>query len=699
MVSSKGKKASAKVSNQKKKISPAKTVGEQVVNASGDEENNSFTSIFGQIEEYAIILLDSTGNIKSWNKGAEKIKGYKAAEVIGKNYRIFYSKEDREARLSDNLLETARREGKTNYEGWRVRKDGSRFWGSMTLTALVDEDGEVRRFLKITRDLTEKKAAEDQLSNYLEELKFKNDELKKSEERYHKMVAEVRDYAIILLDKEGKVLDWNQGAEALKGYTPREIVGKNFRLFYPKEEKEKGLPDQLLREAEKYGSVLHEGWRVRKDGTRFWGNVTITALHDNEGQIIGFSKVTRDLTARKMADDRMNNIVEELQQANEKLKESEERYHKMIQEVQDYAIVLLSTSGEVLNWNSGASVIKGYTASEIVGKSFRLFYTKQDRENRLPEQLLETARRDGRVTHEGWRVRKDGTEFWGSVVITALHNSSGDIIGFSKVTRDLTERRLAEESLRASAAQLDVKNKTLERLNSELSSFSYIASHDLKEPLRKIQTFAARLENVPGMTEVQSQYVGKILHSASRMQKLINDLLAYSEVSSDDSVLDRVDLNQIVQNVKNDLEVLIQEKKGVIKSKSLPVVNGIPHQFHQLFHNLLSNALKFTRDGVPPLIQIDCRTIRGPELAEMKEKGNKYYLVSVKDNGIGFDEEFASKIFQAFQRLHSKHEFSGTGIGLAIVKKVVENHGGVVEARSTIGSGSTFNIYLPVSMA
>jgi PAS domain S-box-containing protein len=699
MVSSKGKKASGKISAQKKKSAPAEPVGEQAVRKLPEKVIDSTGDVLDQVENYAIILLDAKGNIKSWNKGAEKIKGYKADEIIGRNYRIFYSKEDRDARLSDNLLAKARQEGNTSYEGWRIRKDGSRFWGSMTLTAIVDGDGEVRRFLKITRDLTEKKVTEDKLSNYLEQLTFKNEELKKSEERYHQMVAEVQDYAIILLSKDGTVLDWNLGAQKLKGYTPNEIIGKNFRMFYPVEEKKSDLPGRLLLEAERNGSVLHEGWRVRKDGTRFWGMVVITALHAGDGQIIGFSKVTRDLTARKIADDRMNNIVEELQQANDRLRESEERYHKMIDEVQDYAIVLLSNSGEVLNWNAGASFIKGYDASEIVGKNFRLFYTQRDRENGLPEQLLDAARRHGRVVHEGWRVRKDGTEFWGSVVITALHNSSGGIIGFSKVTRDLTERRQAEELLKTSAAQLDVKNKTLERLNSELSSFSYVASHDLKEPLRKIQTFAARMENLQGLSESHLQYIEKIMQSASRMQKLINDLLAYSEVSSDDTVFDRVDLNQILLSVKNDLEVLIQEKKGVIKSKALPVVNGVPHQFHQLFFNLLSNALKFSREGVPPVIQIDCRIIRGPELAEMNEKGNKYHLISFKDNGIGFEEEFASKIFQAFQRLHSKHEFSGTGIGLAIVKKVVENHGGVVEARSTIGSGSVFDIYLPITDA
>ncbi len=390
------------------------------------------------------------------------------------------------------------------------------------------------------------------------------------------------------------------------------------------------------------------------------------------------------------------NILDELRQKNVKLMESEERYHRMIDEVQDYAIVMLSDTGEVLNWNAGATLIKGYSPSEIVGKHFQAFYTKEDRDAGLPEHLLRQARENGRVMHEGWRLRKDGSRFWGSVVITALHDNTGKIIGFSKVTRDLTERRNAEEALRRSAAELDLKNKTLERLNSELSSFSYIASHDLKEPLRKIRTFALRTISLEDLPENAAALVGKIIQSAERMQNLIQDLLMYSEVSNDESVFEPVDLNEVVGNVKNDLEVMIQEKKAQVVVDHLPVVMGVPHQLNQLFFNLISNSLKFSSSERIPSIMITSRTIAGPEIPESRNLENRFYQLEVKDNGIGFDEEFGRKIFEAFQRLHSRDEFSGTGIGLAIVKKVVENHNGVVEAHSVPGVGSTFNVYLPV---
>lgn len=698
MVSSKGRKrSSAKLRRDTK--GSATTVPE--VSEQGKPSihtlNISIENALANLEDYAIIGLDANGGIVSWNKGAEKIKGYDSSEILGKNYRLFYTREDREEKLSEKLLREAKEKGRTNYEGWRVRKDGSRFWGSMTLTAMPEEKGSPVRFLKITRDLTEKKMAEDRTSNLIEELRAKSVDLKKSEERYHKMIAEVRDYAIILLDRDGRVLDWNLGAEKLKGYSTEEIVGKSIKLFYPKEEKESKLPERLLGAAATNGSVTHEGWRIKKNGERFWGLVTITALHDDAGNVIGYSKVTRDLTDKKIAEDRVGNVIEELKQLNARLAQSEERYHKMIDEVQDYAILLLSPTGDVLNWNAGAAVIKGYSPSEILGKNFRIFYSTEDREAGLPERLLDKARSEGRVSHEGWRVRKDGSRFWSSVVITALHAADGSIIGFSKVTRDLTERRTAEEALKASAAQLDLKNKTLERLNSELSSFSYVASHDLREPLRKIQTFASKLKDMQELSEQGVNHLNKIVNSATRMEKLIQDLLAYSEVTNDDSSFQKVDLNEVLKAVKNDLEVVMQEKQAVIVHKKLPVVNGVPHQLSQMFFNLLSNSMKFSKPRVAPVVEIKCDVISVPEFAELRKADSRYYHLEIKDNGIGFEEEFARKIFEAFQRLHSKSEFGGTGIGLAIVKKVIENHHGVVDAQSSPGAGSTFHVYLPVN--
>lgn len=656
-------------------------------------------NIFNEVADDAIIQLDLNGTIRSWNKGAARIKGYMVKEIIGRNYRIFYSAEDRAEKLSERLLANAKRNGRTAYEGWRIRKDGTRFWGSMTLTALHDAEGNVKGFLKITRDLTDKKIAEDNYANLVEALKQKNEELRKSEERYHKMVSEIVDYAIIFLDRDGKILDWNRGAEKLKGYTAREIIGKNFRVFYPKKEKEAGLPQKLLALAEKKGSVTHEGWRLRKSGERFWGNIVITTLHDEDGSVMGFSKVTRDLTDKKLAEDRLSNLVEELRQSNDELKRGEERYHRMVAEIQDYAIILLDEQGRIENWNTGAEFIKGYKPKEIIGKNFKIFYPREDQKNGLPDSLLEEAREKGKVTHEGWRVRKDGTRFWGYVVITALHNDEKEVIGFSKITRDLTERKLAEESLQLNALQLDQKNQTLERLNDELSSFTYIASHDLKEPLRKIRTFASRIRDVKFTPERTEEFLAKIEQSAIRMQNLIENLLSYSQVSNDESCVEKVDLNEIVASVKSDLEVLIQEKGAAIQSNNLPTIPGINYQFHQVFFNLISNALKFSKEHTAPKIKVNARIIKATQLPpghEVTSGWKKYYHITIRDNGIGFDPKEGEKIFQAFHRLHSKGPIGGTGIGLAIVKKVIDNHQGIISAEGKPGEGARFNIYLPI---
>jgi PAS domain S-box-containing protein len=660
-------------------------------------QEESFQRLIGEVEDYAIILLDKDGTITTWNKGAQKVKGYTPAEIIGRNHKIFSSKEDRESQLPDLLLATAREKGKALHEGWRIKKDGTRFWGSVTITALHDNSGEVMGYLKMTRDLTERKIAEDSYSNYVEELKMKNEELKQSEERYHKMVSEVGDYVIILLDKNGKILDWNKGAEKIKGYKAEEIVGKNFRMFYTREDKDANLPEQLLRKAVENGSVTHEGWRIRKNGTRFWGNVAITALHEDNGEIFGFSKVTRDLTDKKIAEDRLNNFAEELKFKNQALQQSEERYHKMIAEVQDYAIILLDEEGIIQNWNAGAEFIKGYKHNEIVGRSFETFYMESDRKAGFPKKLLNEAAQKGKVVHEGWRVRKDGTKFWGNVVITALHNEKNEIIGFSKVTRDLTAKKQADDLLQSSAIELDRKNKSLERLNEEVTSFAYVASHDLKEPLRKIRTFTSRILDTNDPEKIKA-FAKKIESSATRMQKLMEDLLSYSQLSGESPVFTSVDLNELITTVLNDLEISILEKKVTFEIGDLPTVNGVDFQLYQLFFNLISNAIKFSRPDVSPKVTIKSNAVHGKDIPlglvnDLKE----YNLVTIIDNGIGFESEDAKKIFEVFQRLHPRTEFTGTGIGLAIVKRVMENLGGIIIAKGEPSVGATFDLYFPIT--
>jgi PAS domain S-box-containing protein len=372
----------------------------------------------------------------------------------------------------------------------------------------------------------------------------------------------------------------------------------------------------------------------------------------------------------------------------ENLRRSEERFQKLVEEVADYAILLLSPEGIIETWNPGAERIKGYKAEEIIGRSFRVFYLEEDQARGLPETLIRRAQVEGRAVHEGWRVRKDGTRFWGSVVITALHDDQGQVIGFGKLTRDLSQAKMAEDRIREYAAELELKNR-------ELEQFAYAASHDLREPLRKIMAFSDRVLGLePDLGERSRDYLQRMRKASLRMMEFIEGLLALSQLNRRDIPQEKINLNAVIAGIIEDLEVGIEKKQALITVDPLPEIMAHPMQMRQLFYNLLSNGLKFN-DKERPEIRVSAENY--PKSAQ--EARNNYYRIYVADNGIGFDDTHTDKIFDLFHRVHGGSGYEGTGLGLALCKKVVENHGGSITARSQKGQGSTFTITLPAEVA
>ena len=484
---------------------------------------------------------------------------------------------------------------------------------------------------------------------------------------YRALVESVRDYAIFVLDPQGNVATWNPGAERLKYYRPDEIIGKHFSVFYPEKDIRDGKPKMELEVAAATGRFEDEGWRLRKDGSRFWANVVITALRDERGELMGFGKITRDLTERRVA---------------------ELRYKMLIDSVTDYAIYSLDPTGVISSWNPGIERIKGYTADEVVGRHFSMFYTPEDAKAGLPQHVLRTAREEGHFEGEGWRQRKDGTRFWSSVVVTPLYDEEGRLTGFSKVTRDITDRKILMDELQAHTRELEIQVAERERTNAELEAFSYSVSHDLRAPLRAIEGFANALQEDYGQQfdATANDYLNEIKSASTRMSRLVQDLLEYGRLSRADLLTHPTHIAPLVA----------QAAEQVVAGAG-PKVEGdrdacvVAHEITlvQVLSNLLSNAYKFQSKGNQPKVTV---RISPGELPDSVR-------ISVRDNGIGIAEQHRERIFKVFERLHGVEEYPGTGIGLAIVKRGVERMGGRVGMESRLGDGSEFWVELPAADA
>jgi PAS domain S-box-containing protein len=479
--------------------------------------------------------------------------------------------------------------------------------------------------------------------------------LRQSEERYQMLLDGIEDVAIFMVDRQGRVLTWNAGAERIKGFTAEEIIGQSFARFFAPQDVERDWPAELLRIAAEAGRHTDQGMRVRKDGSEFLANVTITALRDAAGQLVGFSNFTQDLSERE---------------------ELRAKYRDVLEASLD-AMVVVNASGEIVLVNGQTDKRFGYDAGELIGQPV-VNIVPDGIAARLPDFDLSSARaafaeESGRDEEVVGR-RKDGSEFPIEIMLSPLAIAEG--IFMTAVIRDISARQAAEGDLRQ-------KVDELKRSNEELGQFANIASHDLQEPLRMVASYTQLLsKRYKGKLDADAdEFIAFAVDGANRMQRLIEDLLAYSRVSTTGNDLSGIFSEYALKQALLNLGEAIKDTGAVVTHDPMPWVLADETQLVQVFQNLIGNAIKYKNEGIPR-IHISAAS-----------HGIKWSF-AVKDNGIGIDARYFERIFGMFQRLHKREEFSGTGMGLAISKKIVERHGGSLTVESRPGHGSTFSFVL-----
>lgn len=487
-------------------------------------------------------------------------------------------------------------------------------------------------------------------------------------DRSHLLVQSVTDYAIYMLDPQGTVISWNAGAQRFKGYTAEEIIGQHFSRFYTEEEKRAGVPELALKTAAGEGRFEAEGWRVRKDGGRFWANVVIDPIRDEAGELIGFAKITRDLTERKTA--------------QEELRKSEERFRLLVQGVTDYAIYMLDPEGFITSWNAGAERSKGYAADEVIGEHFSKFHTEEDIGKGTPAHALATALERGNFEAEGWRVRKDGSRFWANVVIDPIRNPGGELVGFAKVTRDLTERRQAQIVMEQSREAF-FQSQKLEAIGKLTGG----VAHDFNNLLSAILGSLDLAERRLAAGEDPARFLANVRSAAERGATLTQRMLAFAR--KQDLKIEPVDLPATVEGMTELMTRTIGPEFTIRTdfAPDLPRICADVVQLELALLNLVVNA----RDAMGHGGEI---CIAGHRCA-WPGSGAEFVCLSVIDQGTGMDEETLSRAVEPF--FTTKGVGKGTGLGLSMAQGMAEQCGGHFRLRSVPGEGTTAEFWLPLA--
>jgi PAS domain S-box-containing protein len=595
------------------------------------------------IKDHAIFMLDAHGRVVTWNSGAERIKGYTSQQIIGQNFSCFFLPAEIERGRPKEVLRLAAASGRLEEQGMRVRRDGSRFLANLTFTALRDAAGNLQGFSEFSRDLSE---SEEQSAKY-------------------RGLLEAAPDAMVVVNRDGEIVLLNLRAERQFGYRRAELVGQKVKNIIPQGFAERLIADGTRSAAEALAQQIGTGIELlgrRKDGTEFPIEIMLSPLENTEGILV--TAAIRDISVRKAAEHR--------------LAQMEGRYRGLLEAAPD-AMVVVNPQGEIILLNVQAENRFGYRRDELVGQKVKNIIPEGFAERLIADGARSAAEALAQQIGTGIELlgrRKDGTEFPIEIMLSPLESPEGILV--TAAIRDITTRKTA-------ANHLIQKVEELKRSNEELAQFAYVASHDLQEPLRMVASYTQLLaRRYKGQLDADAdEFIAFAVDGSLRMQGLIEDLLTYSRAGTNGKVVGEISSEGALEAALMNLQATTDETGALVTHDLLPDIAMDKSQLVQVFQNLIGNAIKYRGAEVPTA-----------HISAAKGNGGEW-IFSVRDNGMGIDPHHFERIFVIFQRLHGREEFAGTGIGLAICKKIIEGRGGKIWVNSEPGEGSTFSFAVP----